>query len=78
MHTTKTLSKRTWLYGTTRRAKLLESRRSGVQVVVDELKEGHVLVFGAGDKTAQQGDSGILTFTKGGPTGGFWKFTKTP
>jgi hypothetical protein len=66
---------RTWPYGTTRTAKVIEA---GTQVnpVEDSENEGHVLMNGAQDDTAKVGDTGKLIFTKGGPTGGFWKFTK--
>jgi hypothetical protein len=75
----------TYAYGTTRKAKVLKTnwRPKGLpdkapsgMLLVDEFKEGHVCVGECGDMTAKEGDTGTLTFTKGGPTGGYWKFTK--
>lgn len=71
-------AKVTYPYGATRKATILETHEF-FHVAVDELGEGHVLLgFDAYDETAQANDKGILTFTKGGPTGGYWKFTKGP
>jgi hypothetical protein len=71
---------RTWPYGTTRLAKVVECIKQRhhlkAQVLTDELGEGHVLLAGAQDESAKTGDRGTLTFTKGGPTGGYWKFKK--
>lgn len=72
------LPAKTWPYGTQRRAKLLkiEATRRGVHVLFleDELGEGHVILV---DKapSAKAGDGGVLTFTQGGPTGGYWSFS---
>lgn len=66
---------RTWPYGTTRFAKVIETGRQ-FTMLEDDKGEGHVLINGAQDDTAEVGDTGILTFTKGGPTGGYWKFTR--
>lgn len=72
-------------YGTKRRGTVkianwrpagLDPRASSGQLIIDELNEGHVCVGGSGDQTAKEGDTGTLTFTKGGPTGGYWKFVK--
>lgn len=79
------MTTRTWPYGTTRRAIVLKSnlRPVGIpdhvasgQLLRDELGEGHVCVGDAGDQAAIAGETGTLTFTKGGPTGGYWKFQK--
>lgn len=70
---------RTWPYGTTRKGTLeniVRGRDGTAHVVLDDHNEGHVLVAGAQDKSAKEGDTGTLTFTKGGPTGGYWKFKK--
>ena len=75
----------TWPYGTTRRASVLvarwrphglDQRASDGQIIKDDRNEMHVCVGGCGDPSARDGDSGILTFTQGGPTGGYWKFKK--
>jgi hypothetical protein len=72
-------------YGTTRRGVVklanwrpagLDPRASAGQLIFDDQNEMHVCVGDCGDVTAKEGDSGTLTFTKGGPTGGYWKFKK--
>jgi len=65
----------TWPYGTTRRAKVIENE-SRFTIVEDDTGKVHILAFGAGDRTAKKDEQGTLTFTFGGPTGGYWKFTK--
>lgn len=76
---------KTWPYGTKRRATVLKSnwrpegldpRAPAGQLLRDELNEGHLCVGEAADQSAQPGDTGTLTFTEGGPTGGYWKFEK--
>lgn len=76
---------RTWPYGTQRRGKvqIAKWRPKGIpdhvssgQLIIDDRGEGHVCVGDAGDPEAMDGDAGVLTFTKGGPTGGYWKFER--
>ena len=79
---------RTWPYGTTRKATVciakwrptgLDKDAATGQLIRDELGEMHVCVGEqCADFSARDGDSGTLTFTQGGPTGGYWKFTKDP
>ena len=71
-----TVLQRTWPYGTTRTGAVLTDEPS-MQVVLDDQNEGHILLGNARDPSAGIGDRGVLTFTRGGPTGGFWKFEKT-
>ncbi len=66
---------KTWPYGTTRKG-VVEKSGNGWQIVVDATREAHVLMRGAQDDSAEVGDRGTLTFTDGGPTGGYWKFVK--
>lgn len=73
-------------YGTTRRAtvicarwrpKQLPAEAGEAQLLKDEQNEMHILVgASASDFSAKEGDQGTLTFTRGGPAGGYWKFTK--
>jgi hypothetical protein len=50
-----------------------------VTLVEDEKGEGHILLGdSAGDATAKEGDKGTITFTRGGPLGGYWQFKKDP
>ncbi len=72
---------RTWPYGTKHRGRVLRTEKQGntsAQFVEDltAKREGHILVGSAGDRTANDGDEGDLVFMQGGPTGGYWKFTK--
>lgn len=77
---------KTWPYGTTRRATVKIARwrpnhlhrdSDDGQLLIDELGEAHVCIGGScADFTARDGDAGTLIFTKGGPTGGFWRFVK--
>lgn len=80
------MTTKTWPFGTTRKAVVvtarwrpegLDHRASTGQLLKDELGEMHVCVgTECADFTAKDGDEGVLTFTKGGPTGGYWKFKK--
>ena len=80
------IAQKTWPYGTTRRGvvciarwhpKSLPADTTDGQLIRDELNEMHICVGEqCADFTAKAGDSGTLTFTQGGPTGGYWKFTK--
>ncbi len=80
------IQKKTWPYGTTRRGvvciadwrpKGLPASVQAGQLIKDELNEMHICCGDhCADLTANAGDAGTLTFTKGGPTGGYWKFTK--
>ncbi len=75
---------RTWKYGSTLRGKVIEGGilnspshvKWQAHLIQDQNGEGHVLINGAFDPEAKEGDEGTLTFTKGGPTGGYWKFQK--
>lgn len=67
--------RKTFPYGTTRRATVLQTATT-CQTLKDDKGEGHLLLRGAGDFTANSGDVGTLTFTRGGITGGYWKFLK--
>jgi len=72
-------------YSTTRRGVVklanwrpagLDPRASAGQLIYDDRNEMHICIGGCGDETAKEGDTGTLTFMQGGPTGGYWKFTK--
>ncbi len=63
---------RIWPYGTVLKGKVIDFMK-GYQFIKDEHGEGHILIKGAGCDEAKVGDDVILTFTQGGPTGGYWK-----
>lgn len=66
-------------YGTTRRCRVEDvilSRRLSTVIAIDELDEGHLLFYRRDQVEARKGDVGTLTFTAGGPTGGYWLFTR--
>lgn len=68
---------KTWPYGKVKKATMVRSRGPNyAQFVLDEDKEMHILMRGAGDDSAKVGDIGTITFTEGGPTGGYWKFKR--
>lgn len=76
------MQQRTWPYGTVKKVRVTHTdtgRYKGqpirVIIVHDPVeKEAYILV---GDKSnAEKDDEGYIEFTKGGPTGGFWVFTK--
>ena len=71
------IAKKTWPYGTKRRAKVRGVETEGMTtalVVQDELGEAHILI-GTGS-VGEEGDRGTITFLQGGPMGGYWKFEK--
>jgi hypothetical protein len=73
---------KTWPYGTVKQVKVVERRSAkfkgqAVEVVLcvePASNEGFVLM----DRgvLAQVGEEGFITFTNGGPTGGYWKYSK--
>lgn len=71
---------RTWPYGTTRKAtveEVIKERKCVFMVLTDETGEGHLLMDGPGQyEGLHGGDTGTLTFTQGGPLGGYWRFEK--
>lgn len=76
---------KTWPYGTKRRARVLKAnwrpegldpRAPAGMLLMDNLDEAHICVGSAADSDAKEGDTGLLTFTQGGPTGGYWQFKK--
>lgn len=76
----KTWNARTWPYGTVKKATvihtILDSNPKAILVKADD-SEGFLLI---GEETFPKDlaidDKGEITFTQGGPTGGYWKFTK--
>lgn len=65
---------RTWPYGTQKRVRVLGVEPAMCMIVSDGI-EGYVLVD-AIPEGVQDGDAGTITFTEGGPLGGYWKFEK--
>jgi hypothetical protein len=69
------MNTRTWPYGTQKRVKV--THVSGhCLVCIDEGDEVHMLI-GIDTDGAKTSDVGIITFTQGGPMGGYWKFERT-
>lgn len=77
---------RTWPYGTVKRGRVLrvDDTTTHTILTVEEIdptagdKGGFILIDRRGDAIAKPGDMGTMVFTKGGPTGGYWKFTPDP
>lgn len=67
---------RTWLYGTEKKVTVRGVARRFI-ICVDDSHEGYVLL-GTDSDGAEEGDTGIITFTQGGPFGGYWKFKRDP
>ena len=79
------MNTRTWPYGTRRVCKVLEDNprvvREGkapvsILVVEDDANEAHIIIDGARDVAIAANATGEIVFTKGGPMGGYWKFTE--
>jgi len=47
-------------------------------VASDEIKEGFVLMAHGLQRLPNTGSKGTITFVKGGPAGGHWKFNPSP
>lgn len=68
------MKKRTWEYGT-KYAVVVVSADSKLMVMHSkEINEGFMLMNHGEKILPKCGDFGIITFTKGGPTGGYWKW----
>lgn len=71
---------RTWPYGARRGFHVDEVRaiKGGIAIVgIDSGGEGHVIYCAPQDCIGvAAGNRGWITFTEGGPTGGWWKFEK--
>jgi len=73
---------RTWPYGTTKRVTVFAFNRcnhKGKRCTVlactgDDDKEAYLLVNGPEEPPQTKGTKGTITFTQGGPRGGYWKF----
>jgi hypothetical protein len=79
------MTTRTWPYGTKREVVVcgVETLQAGSRVLFCQSinqagqKEMDVCLFGKNHKAAEaarEGDRGVLTFTEGGPTGGYWDY----
>jgi hypothetical protein len=68
--------RRTWPYGTQKQVTVIHVDRRFIICADEEDKAGYVLL-GTNSEGAKENDKGIITFTEGGPMGGYWKFKKT-
>lgn len=77
----------TWPYGTKKHGTVIQASRvqGGFNVLfvesVGNKTEGFFLVFDrnhAESSKAKAGDKGVITFTRGGPTGGYWDYSGEP
>lgn len=74
------MNQKTWPYGTTRQAtiiKIFPKTGTKILILTDDQGEGH-LITSTDTPNAKTGDHGTITFTKGGPTGGYWKYEPNP
>ncbi|MDB6017705.1 MAG: hypothetical protein JWR19_2194 [Pedosphaera sp.] len=68
--------RRTWVYGTQFRCKVVASFPSMIMVEAAGINEAFSLVGHGVFPLPPVGSMGLITFTQGGPTGGYWKFTQ--
>ena len=76
-----TMLARTWPYGTQKQVTIIGKAAKGryIGLVCHEAgsKEAFVCIYSASHPTAvsaREGEKGTLTFTEGGPTGGYWDY----
>lgn len=69
----KLLQKRTWPYGTKKNVEVVDVAGS-VLALIDDNEEGFLLMWPQVESAPAKGDRGMITFTEGGPTGGYWKY----
>ncbi len=62
-------------YGTTHNVRVESATKTEIIVISDELKEGFVLLGHGMEILPSKGDTGIITFVKGGVMNGYWEFT---
>ncbi len=70
---------RTWPYGTIKSVNVrgVKNFTDGMQVIVlEEPGTREAFVLHQLPQEIASGDSGKITFTQGGPTGGYWEFSK--
>jgi hypothetical protein len=71
---------KTWKYGTWKPCVVIERIASKRQVALiceadGEPRQAHACFYRPEDAPeARAGDRGVLVFTRGGPTGGFWRW----
>lgn len=70
---------RTWPYGTVKPGKVLETVHTGPYETIlfeadDSPEEVFALMQMRGPRTTRDGERGTITFVKGGPTGGYWRY----
>lgn len=70
------LIKRTWPYGTEYDCKVISSSPAMIMVHVQSTNEAFALVRHGVKPAPFEGTKGKITFTQGGPMGGYWKFTQ--
>ena len=71
------MTTRTWPYGTVLEVKVVERVIAGGAraLICTEPKSGEGFVLFGDKSDAKPGDTGTITFTQGGPTGGYWKYS---
>jgi hypothetical protein len=68
---------RTWPYGTEKQVKVIHAdEKKRFIICADGDKEAYVLLY-TDTADAKENDRGVITFTQGGPLGGYWKFTRS-
>ncbi len=70
---------KTWPYGTKKQVTVLNVTQTknlvGMACTEDDSGEGFALLLNTTSaRNAKPGDSGVITFKPGGPTGGYWDY----
>jgi len=68
---------RTWPYGTVKHVRVEDSHPYFIACVEDGANDDEAYLLVGRYPDVKTGDHGYITFTEGGPTGGYWQFTKT-
>jgi len=68
---------RTWEYGTILKVSVIKSNQRVLVVVCESINEAFILANHGMKELPEIDSKGQITFTKGGPTGGYWKFELT-
>lgn len=70
---------RTWPYGTKLPVLVEHGTKDFLVVTYDHgyKKEGFILIKRNMGEIPAEGSNGFITFKQGGPTGGYWEFSKS-
>jgi len=67
------MREKTWPYGTEFKAEVMSANKTLIAVTADS-GEAFLLMYHGVKDLPKEGEIGKIVFTKGGPTGGYWKW----